>query len=271
LRQLIQGDDILVMPGVYDGFSARLVESRNYKAAFITGAGVSEGRYGFPDVGVMDLTQNVEAAHHIAQRTTLPLLVDADTGYGNAVNVYYAVRAFESAGVAGVMIEDQTWPKRCGHIAGKAVTSAEEMVEKVTAAVEARRDPDFVIKARTDAAGPLGLAEAVRRANLYAEAGADLVFADALLSVEDIESFARNVAAPVAVNMGFGIRSRPTTPLVSVAKLQRMGVSVVIYPRMLTAAAIRGMTNALDVFEDQLAGEETADRVDLLASFDEIN
>lgn len=268
LRDLIAAPTILVMPGVFDGFSARLVEGRGFVAALVSGAGLSESRLGRPDVGLMGLHENLDGTRAIADCTNLSLIADADTGYGNAVNVYHAVRAFEAAGVAGVMIEDQVWPKRCGHLAGKEVVDAEEMVQKVLAAVDARRDPDFVIKARTDAAGPLGIEEAVRRATLYAEAGADLVFADALTSEADIERFCRGVPAPACINMGFGIRTRSSTPLLSARRLQELGAAVVIVPRLLTAAAVRGMLSALDVFEESLRTGVAADRPDLSTDFE---
>jgi 2-methylisocitrate lyase-like PEP mutase family enzyme len=170
------------------------------------------------------------------------------------------------------MIEDQVWPKRCGHMAGKAVIPAEEMVQKIRAAVAARREPDFVIKARTDAAGPHGIEEAIRRLNLYAEAGADCLFADALLSAKDIERVARNVPKPLSVNMGLGIRSRPTTPLLSPRQLEEMGVAQVSYPRLLSTAALKGMMNAIQVFKDEVVENGTVvDRPDLVVSFGEIN
>jgi 2-methylisocitrate lyase-like PEP mutase family enzyme len=169
------------------------------------------------------------------------------------------------------MLEDQVWPKRCGHLAGKEVISAEEGVEKIRAAVEARRDPSFIIKARTDATAIYGVKEAIRRLNLYAEAGADLLFADALLSEEDIATVAHNVSKPLSVNMGLGIRQRPTTPLIPVRKLQDMGVAAVSYPRLLTTAAIQGMKNALGALGEQLRTGEIVDRTDLLVSFKELN
>ncbi|GAC1653097.1 MAG: isocitrate lyase/PEP mutase family protein [Candidatus Dormibacteraceae bacterium] len=268
LRDLIAAPAILVMPGVFDGFSARLVEARGFAAALVSGAGLSESRLGRPDVGLMGLHENLDGTRAIADCTNLSLIADADTGYGNAVNVYHAVRAFEAAGVAGVMIEDQVWPKRCGHLDGKEVVDAQEMVQKVLAAVDARRDPDFVIKARTDAAGPLGIEEAVRRATLYARAGADLVFADALTSEADIERFCREVPAPACINMGFGIRTRSSTPLLSARRLQELGAAVVIVPRLLTAAAVRGMLAAMDVFEESLRTGVAADRPDLSTDFE---
>src|SRR6195256_2100113 len=170
LRRLIEAPEILVMPGVFDGFSTRLVTHAGYPAAFITGSGVSESRLGQPDVGLMGLEENVAAARAIAACSDLLLIADGDTGYGNALNAYHTLRAFERAGVAGLMFEDQVWPKRCGHLKGKEVISAEEMVQKIRAAAEARADPDFVIKSRTDVLATHGVPEAIRRLNLYAEA-----------------------------------------------------------------------------------------------------
>jgi 2-methylisocitrate lyase-like PEP mutase family enzyme len=273
LKALLHAPKILIAPGVYDGFSARLVQKMGFKTASISGAGVSESKIGWPDRGIMGFGENVDACRKIAAYSDLLLQGDADTGYGNALNVYFTVRGFEEAGLAAVMIEDQVWPKRCGHMAGKAVIPAEEMVQKVKAAVEARRDPDFVIKARTDAAGPLGIEEAIKRLNMYAEAGADCLFADALLSAKDIERVARSIPPlTLSVNMGLGIRSRPTTPLVTPRQLEEMGVAQVSYPRLLSTAALRGMMNAMQVFKDEVLDQnKVVDRPDLATSFDELN
>lgn len=272
LKELIHAPKILITPGVYDGYSARLVEKMGFRSGTISGAGVSESKLGWADRGVMGYGDNVEACRRIAACSDLLLQGDADTGYGNALNVYFTVRGFEEAGLAAVMIEDQVWPKRCGHMSGKAVIPAEEMVQKIKAAVAARRDPDFVIKARTDAAGPLGLEEAIRRLNLYAEAGADCLFADALLSAKDIERVARSVPKPLSVNMGLGVRSRPTTPLLSPRQLEEMGVAQISYPRLLSTAALKGMMNAIQVFKDEVVEKNNVvDRPDLVVSFDEIN
>lgn len=271
LRALIEAPDILVMPGVFDGYSARLVQQAGYPAGFITGAGLSEAVLGQPDVGLMGLETNLSACRHLAACCCIPLLADADTGYGNAVNVFHVVRGFEQAGIAGIMLEDQTWPKRCGHMSGKSVVSAEEMVEKLHAAVAARRDPDFIIKARTDAFGTHGLDEAMRRLTLYADAGADLLFADALLSEDDIATVARNAPKPLCVNMGFGIRSRSTTPLLTAARLQELGVAAVIYPRLLTACAIQGMKNGLQALSRQLQSGAIVEHPEYAVSFEELN
>jgi 2-methylisocitrate lyase-like PEP mutase family enzyme len=271
LRRLIEQPDVLIMPGVYDGFSLRLIERHGFKAGFTTGSGLSEALLGQPDVGLMNLEENLFGARRLAALSQVPLLADADTGYGNAVNVFHTVRAFEQAGLAGVMIEDQTWPKRCGHMAGKAVVSAEEMVDKVRAALDARRDPDFVIKARTDSLATHGLDEAIRRLQSYGDAGADLLFADALTSADEIRTVAQNVDKPLCVNMGFGLQSRLTTPLLSPRELQELGVSTVIYPRLLTACAVRGMVNGLAAFSEQIDSGVVVHRPELSVSFDELN
>jgi 2-methylisocitrate lyase-like PEP mutase family enzyme len=270
-RQLIEAEEILIQPGVYDGFSARLVQQVGFKSGSISGAGLSESTLGWADVGLLSYEENVSRSRAIAACVDIPLSADADTGYGNAVNVYFTVRGFEAAGVDGVMLEDQVSPKRCGHMAGKEVISAEEGVEKIRAAVEARRDPDFIIKARTDATATHGVKEAIRRLQLYADAGADLLFADALLTRADIALAAKEVPKPLSVNMGFGIRSRPTTPLISARELQDLGVAVVSYPRLMTSAAIMGMRNALAVLRHSVEEGRVIERPELAVSFAEIN
>jgi 2-methylisocitrate lyase-like PEP mutase family enzyme len=272
-KALLEAPEILVMPGVYDGYSVRLVERSGFKAASISGAGVSESRMGWVDRGIMTFDENLANARRLADcAENLLLRVDADTGYGNAVTLHFVVRAFEKAGMAALMFEDQVWPKRCGHMAGKACISAGEMVQKVKAAVDARRDRDFVIVSRTDAAGPHGVDEAIRRLNLYAEAGADALYADALLSKQDIAKVAKSVPKPLIVNMGLGMRSRNTTPLMSPRELQALGVAAVAYPRLLSTAALKGMMNALAVFREEVVQHDRViERPDLLASFDELN
>ncbi len=271
-KALVNAPEILVQPGIYDGYSARLVQHAGFSTASISGAGTSESRIGWADRGIMSLEENLANARRLADCTDLLLRADADTGYGNALNVYFVVRAFEAAGMAALMFEDQVWPKRCGHMAGKSVIAAEEMVQKVKAAVDARRDPDFVIVSRTDAAGPLGVDEAIRRLNLYAEAGADCLYADALLSKEDIAKVAKGVPKPLIVNMGLGIRSRKTTPLMTPKQLESLGVAAVSYPRLLSTAALRGMMTAMATFKEEvLQNNRVIDRPDLLVSFDELN
>ena len=271
LRELLAAPEILVTPGIFDGFSARLVERMGFKAASISGAGLSEANLGWADLGIMGFEENLHASASLAACTSIPLQADGDTGYGNAVNVYFTVKAFERAGLAGLMIEDQVWPKRCGHLAGKEVISAEEGVEKIRAAVEARSDPSFVIKARTDATATHGVKEAIRRLNLYADAGADLLLADALMTAEDIALVAKNVVKPLAVNMGFGLRTRSTTPLLPARQLEDLGVATVSYPRLLTSAAIQGMKHALGALQEQMQTGRVVEREDLQVSFSELN
>lgn len=267
----IQADPILIMPGVFDGFSTRLTEKNGYEAGFITGSGVSESVLGWADMGIMGLNENVTVARNIAAVTDMPLLADGDTGYGNAVNVHFATRAFESAGVAGIMFEDQVWPKRCGHMSGKEVIPLDEGVAKIRAARDACKDEDFVIMARTDTLATDGLEEVIRRLNAYADAGASLLFADALMTAEEIGAVVRDVNGPICVNMGFGIRSRSTTPLLSAPQLEDLGVAAVIYPRMLTSAALRGMQAAFDALAVSRESGVAEDRSDLQFSFEDLN
>ena len=271
LKHLLDKGDIIVAPGIYDGFSAHLVEKMGFEVALISGAGLSESRLGRPDVGIMGLEENLQGTKALAACTNLSLIADGDTGYGNAVNVFYAVKAFERTGISALMLEDQTWPKRCGHMKGKEVISEREMVKKIEAAVDARENPDFLIKARTDAAGVLGIDEAIRRANIYHDAGADLLFADALLSKDDIGRFVSEVNGKVCINMGFGIRRRETTPLISPKELESMGVAIVEYPRLFTSAALRGMINAMEVLKDTISKGQVIERPDIMVSFEELN
>ncbi|WP_210496642.1 isocitrate lyase/PEP mutase family protein [Microvirga antarctica] len=270
-RTMVEAPEILVLPGVYNGFSLRLVEKAGYAAAAITGAGLSESLLGWADRGILTFDENLRACSALADCCDIPLLADADTGYGNALNVHFVARAFEKAGLAAISIEDQVWPKRCGHMEGKRVIPAHEMADKVKSAVDARRDPDFLIRARTDAAATDGIPEVIDRLNMYAEAGADILFADALLSADDIRTVARNVSRPLAVNMGFGLMERGTTPLLTPKQLQDLGAGTVSYARMLSSAALRGMMNALEAFAPTIDADQPTHRPDLLVSFKELN
>ncbi|WP_026381032.1 isocitrate lyase/PEP mutase family protein [Afifella pfennigii] len=270
MRELLAGEDILVSPGVFDGYSVRLVEKMGFKTACTTGAGLANSRLGVPDVGIMGLTDNVDACRVIARSVSIPVMADADTGYGNPLTVYHTTQRFEETGVAGINIEDQVSPKRCGHMAGKDVIDMREMARKIEAACDARKDDDFVILARTDAIAVEGLDGAIRRAKLYAKAGADLIFADAIAGEEQIKRLVDAVPIPVSVNMGFGIRNRPTTPLIPVKRLAELGVKRVTLPRMLPAAALMAMENALAILKDAIASGELVDRPDLLWGIDDI-
>lgn len=269
-RQLLASGEFIVSPGIYDGYSARLVAAAGFRTAATSGAAISNALLGIADVGVMGLAENVQHCRNLARVVDIPITCDADTGYGNPVNVFHTVRQFEEAGVAGVNIEDQVNPKRCGHMLGKEIIPLDEMVAKIRAACMARRDDAFVVIARTDALALEGIEGAVRRARAYAEAGADMIFPDAVRGEEDIRRLVDASAAPITINMGFGIRQRPTTPLIPIARLKELGVRRISLPRMLPAAAIRGMEQALRIARESFETGESVDRPDLLAGIDEI-
>lgn len=271
LRLLLSSQAFLVSPGVYDGYSARLVEAAGFQSACTSGAAISNAILGMEDLGFLGLTDNVNHCRHIARSISIPLTCDADNGYGNPLNVHHAVRMFEEAQVAGVNIEDQVSPKRCGHMPGKEVVSCEEMVKKVEAACLARRDDDFVVIARTDGLAVEGLEPTLARIRAYAAAGADMIFPDAIATEEQAKRVVDAAGdVPVSINMGFGIRSRPTTPLIPFVRLKEIGVRRVSLPRMLPAAALHGMRNALTVLNEVVASGTMVDRPDLLASIEDI-
>ena len=238
---------LIVAPGAYDGISARLIESAGFRAVYMTGAGTAASHLGQPDLGLATLTEMATHAGHLASCVSLPVIADADTGYGNALNVVRTVREYERAGVAGLHLEDQVAPKKCGHIAGKQVIPAREFAEKIRAAVEHRTDPDFVIIARTDARAVTGLDDAIARGNLYAEAGADVIFVEAPQSEDEIARVAREVKAPLLANMVAGGR----TPAVKVSELERLGFKIAIFPAVCMGAAIPAIERALGLLKDR--------------------
>ncbi|MBU4612028.1 isocitrate lyase/PEP mutase family protein [Achromobacter sp. GG226] len=269
-RQLLKNEPFIVSPGVYDGYSIRLVEAAGFKTACTSGAAVSNALLGIADIGVLGLSENVAHCRNLARSVSIPMTADADTGYGNPVNVFHTVRMFEEAGVAGINIEDQVSPKRCGHMPGKDVIPEAEMVKKIEAACEARRDDDFVIIARTDAIAIEGIEGAVKRARAYGRAGADMIFPDAVRTEDDIKRLVDAAGVPLSINMGFGIRARPTTPLIPLPRLKEIGVKRISLPRMLPAAAIFGMRQALQVMQGVIASGEPVDRPDLLVGIEDI-
>jgi 2-methylisocitrate lyase-like PEP mutase family enzyme len=271
LRELLATARPVVSPGVFDAVSARLAESMGFSTVATSGAGLSNSLLGQPDIGVFGLRDNVDACRHIARSVTIPVMADADTGYGNAVTVYHVVQYFEEAGIVGLNIEDQAMPKRCGHMRGKELVEPREMVMKIQAAIKARRDPDFIINARTDALAVEGIEGTQARIREYVAAGADMIYVDAIRSEDDI---ARSVEAaggtPVNVNMGFGIRTRPTSPSISLKRLKELGVARVSMPRLLTSSAIAGMQKALEVMNECIHTGEVVDRPDLAVSMETI-
>jgi 2,3-dimethylmalate lyase len=246
LRELLAAPGPVVAPGAYDALSARLVEQAGFDVVYMTGFGTTASLLGRPDVGLLGGAEMVDNATRIAAAVDVPVLADADTGYGNAINVLRTVRAYEQAGVAGIHLEDQVMPKKCGHMSGKAVIGAEEMAGKIRAAVEARRDPDFLVIARTDAAAVHGLEEAIRRGRLFAEAGADALFVEAPTSEDDIARVAGELAgvAPLVFNWAEGGR----TPPLPLARIAELGFAVVLFPigtLLAATAAIRSLLAGL--------------------------
>ena len=272
LLALLCEEKITIFPGVYDGYSARLVAANGFETATISGAGLSESRLGWADRGILTFRDNLNACGEIASCCDLKLVADADTGYGNAVNVHFTVKAFEKTGVHCLSIEDQIFPKRCGHMSGKRLISVAEAKDKIKAAVDARKSDKFLIRARTDAANIDGINAAVDRLGEYIDCGADCVFADAVNTVDDVKTLTSVIKKPLFVNMGFGLRKRPTTPLISPRELESFGVKAVSYPRLLTSAAIKGMRLAMEAFKNDDIGKGLMlDRPDLAIDFDELN
>ena len=223
-RAIKQG--CVMMPGAFNAASARLVERAGFQAVYVSGAGLANATAGMPDIGLLTLTEVARLAGYIADAVRIPALADADTGFGGPENVARTVHTFERAGLAGMHLEDQTFPKRCGHLTGKELVPAEEMIARITAAVQARRDGDFLLVARTDARSVEGLDAAVRRAQDYVQAGADAIFPEALESALEFREFARRVRAPLLANMTEFGRS----PLLSARQLGAMGYRMVIFP-----------------------------------------
>jgi 2-methylisocitrate lyase-like PEP mutase family enzyme len=242
LRTLLDRGELVVAPGVFDGITAHLARRTNQSAAYMTGAGVAASGFGLPDIGLVTATEMAERARMlVGVLGDVPLIADADTGYGAAMNVVRTVRLYEQAGVAAIQLEDQVFPKRCGHLDDKHVVDAAEFEQTLAAALDARTDQNLLIVARTDARAPLGLDAAIERANLYGRAGADLIFVEAPQSVEEIERIAREVETPLLINLVLG----GMTPLESATRLQELGFAIAIHPSNPLARAVLGMLEGL--------------------------
>lgn len=238
LRQLLEQPGIIRSLGAHDVLTAMLIEQAGFETVFIGGFGTSASLLGLPDLNFLTLSEMADAIRRMSARLRVPLIADGDTGHGDLHNVVRTVQSFAQAGASGIILEDQVSPKRCGHFEGKQVIPAEEMALKIKAAVTARPDEDFVIIARTDAREPLGLDEAIRRVNLYAEAGADVCFIEAPLSVEELQRIPREVPHPLLVNMLWGGK----TPVLSVGELEQIGYKIVVCPiesLLVSAYAVR--------------------------------
>ena len=241
LKKLLQRDKLLVAPGCFDGLSARLVQEAGYEAAYLSGGAVARSM-GIPDIGLVSMSEAIERAVQVVSVVNIPVIADADTGYGNAVNLVRTVREFERIGVAAIHIEDQITPKRCGHLDGKEVIPLAEMEAKLKAALAARTDPDFVIIARTDARGVNGFDDAIERARVFAKVGVDAIFVEAPQSEEELAEIPHRLPdVALLVNVFKGGK----TPMLPMERLQKMGYRIAIYPSETQRAAIHAMRNAL--------------------------
>ncbi len=241
LRQLMKDKAPVIAPGAYDGLSARLVERAGFPAVYASGGAISRST-GIPDLGLMSMAEIVARLETMVDAVSIPLIADADTGYGNALNAQHTVKAFQRAGVAGFHLEDQSFPKRCGHYDDKGIVPTKEMTQKIKAVKDASEDPDFVLIARTDGLAVEGYEKTIERSHAYMDAGADVIFVEAPTTVEQIESIARDLPYPKLINMFAGGK----TPLVPAPRLGELGYAFVIIPSDTQRAAIGGMEAALE-------------------------
>jgi 2-methylisocitrate lyase-like PEP mutase family enzyme len=245
LRNLMAQPGAIVAPGVADALNARLVRQHEFKAIYMTGAGTTAVRLGMPDVGLLTMTEMADNAQRIVDASGLPLIADADNGYGGVLNVRRTVQAYERAGVAALHLEDQVLPKRCGHLAGKQLVPVAEMVSKIKAALDARLDPDFVVIARTDAIGVDGFEPAIERALAYQEAGADMIFVESP-GPQHLPLIAPRLRAPLLYNMA----TSGKTPFLAKDEIEKLGFKLIIYPNWMVLAAIRAASHVLQTLKD---------------------
>ncbi|MCO6437860.1 MAG: methylisocitrate lyase [Phycisphaerae bacterium] len=256
LRDLL-AQGTVAMPGAFNALSARLIEREGFDAMYLSGAVLANSVGGVPDIGLMTLTEARDHAHHIARSTTIPIIMDADTGYGGSDNAARTVRTLEAVGISGIHLEDQEFPKRCGHLEGKKLVPVEEMCEKIAAASKARTSKDFLIIARTDARGVTGYDEAVKRARLYLDAGADGIFPEALTNTEEFERFAKDVPTILLANMTeFG-----RTPYLTVDEFADLGYKIVIFPVTLQRIATKAAQEALQTIKKERTQKSLVDRM----------
>jgi 2-methylisocitrate lyase-like PEP mutase family enzyme len=266
LKQLFKRDRLLVAPGCFDGLSARLVEEAGFEAAYLSGGAVARSM-GIPDIGLVTMSEVIERAAQVVAAVKIPIIADADTGYGNAVNLVRSVREFERTGVAAIHIEDQITPKRCGHLDGKEVIPLAEMEKKLQAALASRSDPDFLIIARTDARGVHGFDDAINRGRAFAKLGVDAVFVEAPQSEAELEEIPRALQdVPLLVNVFKGGK----TPMLPVERLQQMGYRIAIYPSETQRAAIHAMRQALELLKREGTTEKMDDALTTFKERDKV-
>jgi carboxyvinyl-carboxyphosphonate phosphorylmutase len=264
LKKLILDKEILIMPAAYDALAAKIIEQVGFKAVALGGYATSASLLGKPDVSLLTLPEIVTHTRNISEAVDIPIFVDGDTGQGNVINVIRMVREFEKGGAAGLFIEDQRFPKRCGHMEGKEVIPTEEMIPKIKAAVDSRQDPDFIIMARTDALAIYGIDEAIDRSNKYREAGADLLFIEAPTSKEELIKINLEVDAPTMAIQGEGGR----TPLLTAKELEAMGFNVVVYPASTLYVAAWAVRS---VMEELITKGTTKGFMDKMITFNDFN
>jgi 2-methylisocitrate lyase-like PEP mutase family enzyme len=273
LRGLLGRREPILLPGAAPALAARIIEDLGYKAVYVTGAGVTNTFLGVPDIGLISPTELASHVAAIRDAVSLPLIVDADTGFGNPINVGHTVRVLERSGANAIQLEDQNFPKRCGHFSGKSVVDKAEMVQKIHAAVDARHDADLVIIARTDAIAAHGFNDAMDRASAYIEAGADMTFVEAPKTVEEMAQIPKRLAVPQIVNIVAG----GLTPMLGMDELTRMGFAMILYANAALQASIAGMQKvlghlkehgSLDAVSDQLTGFEERQRIVAKPHFD---
>jgi 2-methylisocitrate lyase-like PEP mutase family enzyme len=252
LKALVNARRGMLVPGAFNALSARVIEDLGFEAIYVTGAGVTNMWFGLPDQGFMGLHEIAEHTARIRDAVSLPLIVDADTGFGNALNVRHTVRVLERAGADCIQFEDQVAPKRCGHFAGKEVISTEEAVAKIKAAVDARHDSNLLILARTDACAVQGFEAAIERAQKFSEAGADILFVEAVTTAEHIRTLPQRLGKPQLMNMVIGGK----TPIVGAEELAQMGYGIVLYANAALQGAVMGMQKALTVLRDERSVRE---------------
>lgn len=267
-RKMLSEPGIIVMPGAYDALSAKIIEMVGFKAIIHTGYGTAASLLGMPDIGLVSFGEMVSRVASIARAVKIPVIGDADTGYGNPINAYRTVKEYIWAGAAGLFIEDQVWPKRCGHMFGKLIVDKEEMVGKVAAASDARKeeDPDFVVGARTDAIAVAGIDEAIERAEEYRKAGADFIFIEAFENVDQMKRAVKEVKAPLMLNLIEGGR----TPLVSVKEAEELGFKIVIFPLTALYSAAKAMIDTLTILKEKGTALEYLDKLVTFPEFAKI-
>jgi len=257
-RNLLKEPGAFLLPGAYDAMSARIIEELGFKAIYATGAGISNAQLGWADVGLVSLKELVDVISRMVDVTSIPIVVDADTGFGNAINVVRTVKELERAGVSAIQLEDQVSPKKCGHFSGKQVVSQKEMVYKIKAALDTRKDSNLAIIARTDALAVNGLEDALERAHAYAEAGADAIFVEAPVSEEQLRQIAQSLQGiPLVLNLVEGGK----TPLVSLQEAERLGYKIVLCANTALRAAIRAIRETLGILKKEGSQEKVMDRI----------